>query len=116
MFVKTPDDALASLVKEIDKVVAANSDKKMAAVVNFTGEPSDDYTEQIKLFGEEHKLENVALTITKDAEKFKVNDDAEVTVMHYRGKKVAFNHAVAKGGLDKSTVKQIVDGTKEILD
>lgn len=106
---------MASLVKELDKVVQANEEKKLAAVVNFNGEPSDDYTEQVKQFGEKHKLENVALVVTKDGDKFKVNPDAEVTVMHYLKKKVMYNKALAKGELDAKAVKSIVDGADSIL-
>ena len=116
MFAKTPDDALASLVKEIDAVVGKNKDKKVAAVVNFTGDPSDDYTEKIKEFAKKNKIKNVALTTTGDGGKFKVNEEAELTVMHYNGKKVKFNYAVAKGGLNKKAVSEIVAGTKTILE
>ena len=61
IFAKTPSDALAGLVKGIDKVVAENKSKKVAAVVNFTGEPTDDYREMIKEFGKKHNIKNVSL-------------------------------------------------------
>jgi hypothetical protein len=113
---KTPDDALASLAKQIDKLVADNQEKKLAAVINFTGEPTDDYKAKIAEFGTKHNLKNVALTTTADAEKFKVNDQAEVTVMNYKGKTVKSNHAVAAGGLNAAAIKSIVEGVKTILD
>lgn len=113
---KTPDDALASLAKQIDKIVADNQEKKLAAVINFTGEPTDDYKAKIVEFGTKHNLKNVALTITADAERFNINDQAEVTVMHYKGKSVKSNHAVAAGGLNAEAVKSIIEGTKTILD
>jgi hypothetical protein len=116
VFAKTADDALAGLAKEIDTLVAANQEKKLAAVINFTGEANDDTKAKIKEFGEKHELKNVALTLTADAKRFQINDDAEVTVMHYKGKKVLFNAAVAKGGLGKEAVAAIVEGTKKILD
>ena len=116
VFAKTADDALAGLAKEIDKLVAANQEKKLAAVINFTGEANDAAKANIKEFGEKHELKNVALTITGDGKKFEVNDEAEVTVMHYKGKKVQFNAAVAKGGLSKEAVAAIVEGVKKILD
>lgn len=107
---------MASLAKQIDKVVEKNEDKKAAAVINFTGDPSDEYTEQIKQFAEKNELKNVALTVTQDGGKFKVNDEADVTVMHYLGKKVKYNFAAAKGGLDDKAIKSIVDGTSAILE
>jgi hypothetical protein len=116
MFAKAPSDALASLAKQIDKLVADNEDKKLAAVINFTGEPSDDYQAKIAEFGEKHNIKNIALTMTADGQKFNVSEDAEVTVMHYKGKTVQFNLAVAEGKLDDGSVKAILAGTKKILE
>ena len=87
----------------------------MASVINFTGELSDDYIEQIKKFGEDLDLKHTALTTSSDGGKFKVNEDAEVTVMHYKGKKVAFNYA-SKDALNDEAVKAIVKGTGTILE
>ena len=107
---------MASLAKQIDKLVADNQEKKLAAVINFIGEPTDDYKAKIAEFGTKHNLKNVALTITADAETFKVNDQAELTVMLYKGKTVKSNHAVAAGGLNAGAVKKILEGAKTILD
>ena len=116
MFTETPNDDLASLAKQLDKLVVDNEEKKLAVLMNFTGEPTDEYTESIAKFGEKHNLKNVTLTVTGDAEKFKISDEAEVTVMHYKGKKVAFNCAVKPGGLKKGVIKAIVEGTGKILE
>ena len=116
VFAKTPDDALAGLVKELDKAVAANAEKKLAAVVNFTGELTDEYKDKVAKFAEKNKIEQVALTMTGDAEKFKVNDAAEVTVMHYKGKEVKFNFATDKNGLNQQAIKAVVDGIQKVLE
>jgi len=115
-FAKTPNDALASLVNQIDKLVADNQEKKLAAVINFTGEPSDDYKSEIAEFGAKHDVKNVALTITGDAERFKVDDQAEVTVIHYKAKTVKSRHSVPAGSLNEVAVKEIIEGAKAILD
>ena len=115
-FAKTPNDALAGLAKQLDKLVADNQEKKLAAVINFIGEPNDETMAKIAEFGQQHSIQNVALTVTADAQKFKVNDAAELTVMCYKGKKVVANHAVGSGGLDEAAVKGIVGGVNSILD
>jgi hypothetical protein len=115
-FAKTPSDALASLAKQIDKLVADNQEKKLAAVINFTGEPSDDYKAKVAEFGTKHNLKNVALAITADAERFKINAQAEVTVLHYKGKTVKSNQSVPVGGLNEAAVKSILEGAKAVLD
>ena len=116
IFARATDDALASLVKEIDKLVAEKKDKQLAAVVNFIGEPTDEMKAKIKDFGEKHDLKNVALVVTKDADAFKISDEAEVTVMHYKDKKVKFNAAAAKGALNKKAIDAIVAGLPKILE
>jgi len=115
LFAKTADDALAGLVKKIDALVVAQEEKKLAAVVNIVGPATDEAKAAIKAFGEKAGLKKVPLTLTTDAAKFKVSGDAEVTVMLYRGKKVQFNLAVAKGGLDEKTVAAILEATKKML-
>lgn len=87
----------------------------MATVINFTGELSDEYIEKIKSFGEELDLKHTAMATSSDGGKFKVNEDAEVTVMHYKGKKVKYNFA-SQEALASDDVKSIVDGTGAILE
>jgi len=116
LFAKNPSEDLARVVKELDAVVAKNSSKQMAAVLNFTGEPTDDYMQKVKKFAEEAGLKHIAVTVTADADQFKVNDQAALTVMHYRNKVVKFNLAVDEAGLkDKETVAKIIKGTETIL-
>lgn len=116
IFAKTPSDALASLAGELDKIAAENADTKMHGVINFFDEPSDGYTEKIEAFGEKLNLQHIALTITGDAEKFKVNADADVTVMHYKGRKVAYNFAGGEESLTEDAIKGIVSSTSTILE
>lgn len=116
IFARATDDALASLVKEIDKLVAEKKDKQLSAVVNIIGDPTDENKAKIKEFGEKHSLKNVPLTVTKEVDGFKISDEAEVTVMHYKDKKVKANYAVGKGGLDKKTIDAIVAGVPKILE
>ena len=103
------------MVSELEAVAEDNADKKLATVVKFTGELSDEYIEKIKALGEELDLKHTALTTSSDGGKFKVNEDAEVTVMHYKGKKVAYNFA-SKETLSDDDVKEIVKGASTVLE
>jgi hypothetical protein len=80
------------------------------------GEPTEDYQKQIAEFGTKHDLKHVALVATTGADRFKIHDQAEVTVMHYKGKSVVANHAVPVGELNDQAVKTILEGAKAILD
>ena len=116
VFAKTPDDNLARLVKKLDEVVAANQQKKLAAVVNFTADTGEEFAKKVRAFGEENHIQNVALTVTADAKRFHVSDEVAVTVMHYRGKKVKFNFSADPGGLDDQAIESILHGVETILD
>jgi len=102
---------LAGLVKQLDKLVADNRDSKLAAILNFT----EATEEEIKAFAKKHDITRVALTVTEDAPRFKVHENATLTVMHYRRKKVVFNHAV-KDQVGKGDVTAIISGAKLILE
>ncbi len=114
MFAKTPDDALASVVKQIDKFVADN--EGVNAVLNFSGELTDEYNEAIQDFAEENNIKNVALTTSADGARFKVNEDAELTVMAYNKKTVVYNFAGEKGDLNAKAGKAIVKGAGALLE
>ena len=120
MFTRTSDDHLASLVKQLDKFVDENKDKKVAAVVNFLGDDPEALKTAVKEFGEKNKVKNVALAVAVDNENgpkaLKISPDADLTVMFYNKKKVTANHAVKKGGLDKNAVGKIVADGKTILE
>src|SRR5205809_801631 len=111
VFAKETGDALASLVKQIDKLVADNKDKKAASFVNIIGEDRDKLEETAKKFGE--SFENVAVVVPVEFElgpkDFGVSPDAGVTVMIYRGLKVEANHAIAPKKLDDKAIKAIIE-------
>ncbi len=114
VFAKTPGDVTASLAKKLDQAVADNADKKLAAVINFTKEQTDEFQKEIAEFAEKNDLKNISLTVTADGEKFNISDDVNVTAMHYLGKKVKFRFATDT--VDKSAVDAIIKGVDTILE
>ena len=116
IFAKAPSDELASLVRKVDKLVSANEDKQLAAVVNFIGDPTDEYLAKAKEFGETHNIQNVAITVTSDGDRFAVNEDAEITVMNYKDKKVKFNFGSDNAELSEKEVSSIVKAAEEMLE
>jgi alcohol dehydrogenase class IV len=118
VFAKETGDALASLVKEIDKLVADNKDNRAASFVNIIGEDREKLEETAKKFGE--RYENVAIVVPVEYElgpkDIGVSADAGVTVMVYKGLKVSANHAIAPGKLDDKAIKAIIDDAKKTLE
>jgi hypothetical protein len=110
VFAKNNAAALAGLVKELDKLVAEKKDSKLASVVNILAEEPEKIKEDVAKFVEKNEVKNVALAVTDESSSkgFKINAEAEVTVMVYRDKKVTANHALKAGGLDAKKIAAIV--------
>ena len=119
VFARKADDRLAMLVKELDKSVAKHSDKKLASFVNMIGTECDCLKTAAKEFADKNEIKNVALVVPHDSEngpkEFKINPEAEVTVMIYREGKVASNHSFSAGQLDEKAVQSILGDTAKLL-
>lgn len=118
IFTRSITDDLTSLVKQIDEQVAKNEDKKMASFVILLSNDADADEAKLKTLAETAGIKHVPLTIFDNIAgppNYKIAEDAEVTVLHWKEKKTVVNHAFAKGKLDKEGVKKVVESTAEIL-
>ena len=118
IFAREMNDNVASLVKQIDSVVADNQSQKMAAfVVVLSDNPQ----------GVEGKLKNIAKSkgITKTPlttfdglsgpPSYNLSKDADVTVMMWVGGKVKVNEELKAGDLNAAKIKSLVGKTDAIL-
>lgn len=119
VFTRGTADSLASLVKKIDKVVADNGDKKMAAfVVHLTDDP-DTSEATLKALAKKHKIVKTPLTNfdgLAGPPAYSIAEKADVTVMMWVRGKVKVNHALAKGELTEKKIAEIVADTAKILE
>lgn len=119
IFARKADENLTGLVKELDKVVADNTEKKAASFVNMLGGDADAQKAAAEKFITESGTKNIAVVVPNDHENgpsdYKISPDAEVTVLIYKGGVVAANHALAKGALNKDSIKKIIADTATIL-
>jgi hypothetical protein len=119
VFSRNPDQNLTKLVKELDQVVAKNSEKQMASFVNLLGANAEDLKKSAKDFIAKAKVENVAVVVPQDQPNgpsdYKIDPQADVTVLIYRDGTVTVNHAYAAGGLNDAEIKKIVGETSQIL-
>ena len=123
IFTRSITDDLTSLVKQIDGLVAKNEEKKMASFVILLSNDADVDEAKLNTLAEKAGIKtgkeaNVPLTIfdgIAGPEKYKIAEEAEVTVLLWKGQTAVVNHAFAKGKLDKAGVKKIVESTSEIL-
>lgn len=120
IFSRKPDEKLGRLMKEVDVVVGQNKgSKKMAAFVNLLGDDKSSLEDAAKKLVEKSGAENVAVVIPKDQpngpKDYKINPEAETTVLIYVKGKVVANHAFEAGKLDDKTITKIVEDTAKIL-
>ncbi len=124
IFTRSITDDLTSLVKQIDEQVSKNADKKMASFVILLSNDADADEPKLNKLAEKAGIKtgkeaNVPLTIfdgIAGPDKYKIAEEAEVTVMLWKGQKAVVNHAFAKGKLDKDGVTKVVESTAKILE
>lgn len=118
IFTRDVTPEVVSLVKKVDSQIAANKDKQLSSfVVVLTNDP--DTTEaKLKEIAKKEKI-SVPLTIMEgDAgpEEYKLQKEAETTVMMWVDGTLKVNEAFSKGKLDKKSVDTVAGQTKKILD
>jgi len=119
VFAREVNDDLAKLIVEVDKLVEANKDKKMAAFVTVLAEDADKMAPKLEALAKKHNIKNVPLTIF-DGESgppdYKISEKADFTVMQWSKHEVKSNVAVGKGDkLDAKVIKKVVTETEKIL-
>lgn len=118
VFVREVNDELATLIKQVDEVVAKNDDKKMAAFVVVLAEDADKIAPQLEEMAKKNGIKHVPLTIF-DGEAgpsdYNIAEKADVTVMMWNKSEVKANMALGKGELNEDAIKTIIDDTQKIL-
>ena len=105
--------------KQIDEVVGKNEEKKMAAFVVLLSEDSDAVSPPLEQLAEKHSITHTPLTVfdgVAGPSSYKIAEEADVTVMMWKGLEVKANHAFKKGELNAEKVKTIVADTSKILE
>jgi hypothetical protein len=120
IFARKSDAALASLVKQVDALVAKHADKKLVAFVNFVGDDEESLEADAKKFAADNKIVNspvvVPVEFTNGPDNFGIHPEAEVTVMLYVGRKVQANHVFEAGKLDKKGIAAVIADVPKLLE
>ncbi len=120
IFSRKSDDALASLVKKLDAVVADGKDKQFKTFVSFIGESADALKPKVEKFAKDSGVKEIPLTIAVEQpdgpESYGLNEEATYTVLIYKELKVAANHALKEKELTKEKVEAIVKDAKKLLE
>ena len=119
VFARKIDGTLTSLVKQINEEVGKNGDKKLSAFVVFLTDDTDELAPKVEKLAEKEKIGNVPLTIGEieaGPPSYKIDKDAEVTVMLWKKTKVVANHAFKAGELHKKQIEAIIKDIPKILE
>lgn len=117
IFAKQPSDSLVKLLKQIETLVAARKKEKVAAVVNFLGDPKNEQARKdVADFGVKHDLRNVSLTITGDGSKFDLDDGNEATVILFEDGIIRLRNSTRLGALDEKMIDSIIRRSKALLE
>jgi hypothetical protein len=114
VFAREITPRLTSLVKKIDEAAVKN--QKMGAFVVMLSDDQDAMEKQLKELAQKEQLKDVALTVfdTAGPKPYKINKDADVTVLLYRNKRVKVNHAYGKGEFQDKDIDAILADLPEI--
>jgi len=122
IFTRTLTDDLASLVKKVDKKAGSykgDSDSPMRAFVVYLTDDPDAAEPKLEEFGKKHNIKNVPLTIfdgVAGPPKYKVAQDAELTVLLWSKIEVKANHAFGPGEFKAKHIPAIVKDMAKIME
>lgn len=119
VFTRNIDENVTNLIKDIDKQVGDNSSKNMAAFVVLLTDDPDAAETKLKELAKKNQIKNVPLTIfdgQTGPPSYKIQKDADTTVLMWNKSQLKSNHGFAKGKLGQSEVKTVSTETKKILD
>ena|SRR5207249_2367022 len=108
-------DPLTNLMKKLDVEVGKNKAARLRAVVVMLSE--DDKLERtLREFGNRQGIRRVSLAITPDGPKdYKLSQQADVTVVLYKRRKVEANHAFRKGELNDKAIGRILADVSKLV-
>jgi hypothetical protein len=106
---------LTSLVKSLDSEIGKNGKLKSFVVIL---NDDDETSKGLKALAKKASIAHVPLTMSANPAgppPYKINKDADITVLMWRGSKVQVNHAFKKGDLTEADVKTITAELPKIL-
>ncbi len=116
VFARDTSEQLTKLIKKLDAACGKNSGCKMGSFVVFCSD-DDKLEARLKKCAKDNHLKNVVLSIDNPSgpKGYKVNKDADVTVVLYVDRTVKVNQAFKKGEMKDKDVDTIVGKVSEIL-
>ncbi len=118
VFTRTMSPPVRELIAKIDEVVGQHQDEQMAAFVVLLTDDPQEQAAGLTAFAKERSIRHTPLTTYKSAagpRKYRIHEDAEVTVIMWVDNDVRVNHSFAAGELTAENSARVVEDTQKIL-
>jgi hypothetical protein len=112
IFARSPGDALARLVGKINQAVKEHRMSDLRAWVTFLSENQPELEPKLVEWGRRHGVSQLSLGVFEDLDgppSYRLNREADVTVLLSVNQKVVANFAYRPGELNDEKVKAIVE-------
>jgi len=119
VFARHLDDPLAKLVAGIDKVVAENKKAELHGWVTFLNDDQSAFDPLVVDWAKKHAIRNVPLAVFEDVAgppTYKLNRDADLTVLLFTKHKVVNNFAFRSGELTDERIAEILKAIPALLE
>ena len=118
IFTRTDSGKVVDLIKELDSVVADNSDAKLASYVNLLGDDKTKLEASGKALVKSTGAKNIAMVIPTNHKEgpgnYKIPADAETVVILHKGGKVVATHTYKPNGMCGGCIKGSISETKKM--
>lgn len=103
------------LLKKLDEVTAKNTDCSMGSFVVFLSD-DDKIETSLKSMAEKAKLKKLVVSVdnAQGPPKYKINKDADLTVVLYTSRTVKANYSFTKGKITDKDIEAIVKDVTKI--
>lgn len=116
VFAREVTPELASLLKKLDKATVAKSDVNMGSYAVLLSDAKEAQEPKLKELAASQKLDKLVLTVFPAAgpARYKISNEADVTVLLYKDVVVEANHAFMRGQLDSAAIERVVADVSKI--
>jgi len=115
IFARTTSDDLTSLVKKVDALIEANKAKQLRSYLVLLADDADEAEETLIALGKKNNINHVKLTVfdgIAGPPKYQISKDADLTVLHWKGRVVAKNNAYTKAEFNSDAIKEVIESAK----
>jgi hypothetical protein len=119
VFARHLDDQLAKLVAGMDKVLAENKKAELRGWVTFLHEDQTAFDPQVVDWAKKNAIRNVPMAVFEDPvgpPTYKLNRDADVTVILFTKHKVVNNFAFRNGELTDERIAEMLKAVPGLLE